>query len=67
MSESDLEADRILKELCKLTKKEIVEGYGVRSMYFVRPDGTDAMVADNGYSLEDCLRLYDEGNSFYFD
>lgn len=67
MSESDLEADRILKELCKLTKKELTEGYNVRAMYFVRPDGTDTMVADNWYSLEDCLRLYDEGNSFYFD
>ncbi|MGN0415344.1 MAG: hypothetical protein ACI4FX_07620 [Agathobacter sp.] len=67
MSVADLEADRILKEICKLTRKEILEGYNVRAMYFVRPDGTDAMVADNGYSLDDCLRLYDEGCNFYFD
>ena len=67
MSESDLEADRILKELCKLTKKELTEGYNVRAMYFVRPDGTDAMVADNDHSLEECLRLYDEGYNFYFN
>lgn len=67
MSNDDLEADRIIQEICKLTKKQIRENYDSRAMFFVRPDGTDAMVADNGYSLEDCLRLYDEGNSFYFD
>lgn len=51
----------------ELSKDDIIAMFDTRAMYFVREDGTDAMVGDNGYTLEDCLKLYEQGCSFYLD
>lgn len=50
-----------------LSKHEIVSLYNTEPMYFTRPDGSDAMVQDNHYSIEDCIKLYEEGCNFYLD
>lgn len=67
MSEADLKADALIKEICKLTRKEIVDNYNSRAIYFERSDGSTVMAGDNEYSLEYCLQRYNEGCNFYFD
>lgn len=50
-----------------LSLKQIKEYFSQRALYFERPDGSTSMVQDNGYSLEQCLKLYNMGFEFFVD
>lgn len=50
-----------------LSLKQIKEYFSQRALYFERPDGSTSMVQDNGYSLEQCLKLYNMGFKFFVD
>ena len=51
-----------------LTFKEIKALYDTTPLYVIfAHDGTDAMIQDNGYTLEDCKRFLDRGDEIYID
>lgn len=50
-----------------LTLKEVNELYFSTALYVVFPDGTDAMIQDNDYTLEDCKRFISQGAEIFID
>ena len=51
-----------------LTFKEIKALYNTTPLYVIfAHDGTDAMIQDNGYTLEDCKRFLARGDEIYID
>ncbi len=51
-----------------LTLKEVKALYGITPLYVVfAHDGTDALIQENGYTLEDCKRFIARGDEIYID
>lgn len=51
----------------KLTFSDLINMYDTQPLVAVSPTGDDAMVQDNGYSLDWCISMYRNGYSFYID
>lgn len=51
-----------------LTFKEVKALYSTTSLYVIfAHDGSDAMIQDNGYTLEDCRSFIARGDEIYID
>ncbi len=51
-----------------LTLKEVKALYDITPLYVVfAHDGTDALIQENGYTLEDCKRFIARGDEIYID
>lgn len=50
-----------------LTLKDIDTLYYSTPLCVVFPDGTDAMIQDNDYTIEDCARFISQGAKIFCD
>jgi hypothetical protein len=51
----------------KLTQKEIEELWNSRAMYIVWDDGSDSLLQENGYTLDEALSYAAQGYEIYLD
>ena len=55
------------KEKNRLTSQQIIDNWETRAMYVDWGDGSDSLLQDNGYSLEDALDYKAKGFDIFFD
>lgn len=47
--------------------EEVVRNFNERAIYVIFGDGSDALLQDNGYTIEDAKKFAKEGCTFYYD
>lgn len=56
-----------LKHYEPLTKQEIIDNWEEKSMYVDWGDGSDILLQENGYTLEEALKIFDDEYEIYLD
>lgn len=55
------------KKITPLKQDEIEELWDSRAMYIVWDDGSDSLLQENGYTLEEALDYASQGYEIYLD